>query len=193
MKYFLITLVFISVFFLKSPAIKTDTLKKTNYTILPNSTKIIYTTQIGGSTNLGSIITTKGELTLDGLNLVNANIEFDVNSINSFLTDSLKNNEVIKTLTSENFFNVKKHSKLLFVLSDSKSKNIVPYLTVNGKTIQYSCYVRVADLGKNRVALLVEPFLLKFSDFYTNEDGSKPENKNSLEISFGITATKTMN
>ena len=96
-------------------------------------------------------------------------------------------------MTSDNFFKVKKHSKLLFVLSDSKSKNIAPSLTVNGKTVQYSCYVRVAELGKNRVALLVEPFLLKNSDFYTDEDGSHPENKNYLEISFGITATKTMN
>lgn len=35
--------------------------------------------------------------------------------------------------------------------------------------------------------------LLKNSNFYTDEDGSQPENKNYLEISFGITATKTMN
>lgn len=190
MKFIFLYFSFVSVFFSTGPNFQPRNLRDARYNVLPPNTHIFYTTQNSKIEGKGSITAAKGELTLDGLKLISANIEFNVSSISCSTDDSLKNKQVIQMLTSHEFFNIQKYPKIFFTLSKNKNNDIISYLTINGKTIQYNCNTRVAEIGHKRIAILIEPFVLKLGDFYNEEDGSQPENKNSLIISIGITASE---
>ena len=190
MKFIFLYFSFVSVLFSTGPNFQPRNLRNASYNVLPANTHIFYTTQNAKIEGKGSITAAKGELTLDGLKLVNANIDFNVSSISCSMDDSLKNKQVIQMLSSHEFFNIQKYPKIFFILSRNKNNDIISYLTINGKTVQYNCNIRVAEIGHNRIAIKIDPFVIKLSDFYSDEDGSHPENKNSLIIGFGITALK---